>query len=154
MLALPHMRLAWIVVRGDETVCGEACKRLEMIADTFLSVGTPVQNACADLLPGRGAIQTQIQKRLENNLAYLRKTESETPRLELYRPEGGWYAILRLHNVRDEEAFALKLLREKGVMIHPGYFYDFEEGAHAVLSLLTPEDAWRTGVNALADEMR
>jgi alanine-synthesizing transaminase len=154
ILALPQMKLAWIVVQGGAGVCCEACRRLEMIADTFLSVGTPVQNACVDLLARRGLIQAQVRRRLGGNLAFLRGVVSQVPRIELYRPEGGWFAVLRLHGVRDEEAFAVSLLREGAVMVHPGYFYDFEEGAHVVLSLLTPEDVLRVGMGAVVERMR
>ena len=149
-LAMPQMKLSWILAQGGGAALEGACRRLEMISDTFLSVATPVQNACPGWLLRRGAIQGQVARRLAENLAFLEKTAAAHPGLRVQPCEGGWYAVLEMDGIVDEEGFARSLVEERGVVIHPGFYYDFPEGAHAVLSLLTPAELWREGIAALA----
>jgi alanine-synthesizing transaminase len=129
---LPQLKLGWIA--GN---CAEAMNRLELIADTFLSVGTPVQLALPRLLASRWAIQTQILARLKRNLGLLP---------EALHVEGGWYAIVRAPQVKSDEEWALELLDEQDVLVQPGYYYDFPSGTQLVLSLLTPEAQFEEGV--------
>ncbi|HNX05027.1 MAG TPA: pyridoxal phosphate-dependent aminotransferase [Opitutales bacterium] len=151
LLAMPQMKLSWILAQGGGAALADACRRLEMISDTFLSVGTPVQNACPLWLPRRAAIQDQISRRIAANMAFLRADLAGKPGLTVLPCEGGWYAVVQMEGVADEDGFATSLLEAHGVVLHPGYYYDFVDGnAHAVLSLLTPEDSWRAGVAALA----
>lgn len=152
MLALPQLKLSWLVVQGGGALSAEASKRLEMIADTFLSVNTPVQNAVPVLLGLRQIVQERVMERLRSNLAYLRGVVADVPGLELYDCEGGWYAVVRISGVDDEERFCLNLLRRRQVLVHPGYYYDFLHGAHVVLSLLTEPALWRRGLAALTEE--
>jgi alanine-synthesizing transaminase len=154
VVGLPQMKLGWITVGGEASLVKEACARLEMIADTFLSVGTPIQNACAGLLAKRGAIQEQILARVKTNLTVLGAAIASVKGLELMAVEGGWYAILEAVGVADEETFALKLLKERNVLVHPGYYYGFDSGAHFVLGLLTEEKAFDKGMASLVDYYR
>ncbi len=137
-VGLPQMKLAWMIVNGLED---EAMRRLEMIADTYLSAGTPVQCALPALLALREPVQRQILARLRENLEFLRGSG-----LRILHVEAGWYAIVA-HNHGDD--FAEQLLRERNVLVQPGYFYDFEESGYLVLSLLTRPDVFREGVKNL-----
>ena len=134
--ALPQMKLAWIVVSGPAELRSQAIARLEVIADTYLSVSAPVALATPAWLALQGSIQTQVLERVEGNL---RQIDSMlTPGLPLSRlkVEGGWYAILRVPATRSDEVWAAELLTETGVSLHPGHFYDFPSEGYLVLSLL------------------
>jgi alanine-synthesizing transaminase len=135
-VGLPQMKLAWMIVDGLEDM-----RRLEMIADTYLSAGTPVQCALPALLALREPVQAQILTRLRANLEFLRGSGLRTLNVE-----AGWYAIVA-HSHGD--AFAEQLLRERDVLVQPGYFYDFEESGYLVLSLLTQPDVFHEGVKNL-----
>ena len=135
-VGLPQMKLAWMIASGP---ADEALERLELIADTYLSVGSPVQLALPELLALREPVQRQITERARVNLALLRSSG-----LRVLNVEGGWYAI-----VAHEEDSAIALLRDHDVLVQPGYFYDFEQSGYLVLSLLTPPDVFREGVARL-----
>jgi alanine-synthesizing transaminase len=145
LAALPQMKLAWIAVGGDAPDVTDAMGRLEVIADAFLSVGTPVQHALPHLLATRGATESAIRSRTRANLRLLRSRVTNTP-ATLLDVEGGWYATLRIPATRSEESWVLALLEENGVYVHPGHFFDFEREAYLVLSLLTPEASFAEGV--------
>ncbi len=142
---LPQLKLGWIVVAGPQSLKRAALDRLEMIADTFLSVGTPVQLACRELLRTRATVRAQITDRTRSNLSTLREILQGTA-AECLRVEGGWYAVVRLPRIRSEEEWALEILETGNVLMHPGYFYDFYDEPFLVLSLLTPPDIFRDGV--------
>ena len=135
-VGLPQMKLAWMIANGPPDQVREALERLEMIADTYLSAGTPVQCALGSLLELRKPVQRQIGERLRSNLAYLRETALRT--LEV---EAGWYAV-----IAQEEGSELRLLRVHNVLVQPGYFYDFEKSGYLVVSLLTPPEIFRQGI--------
>lgn len=140
-VGLPQMKLAWMIAAGPEALIREAFERLEMIADTYLSIGTPVQCALPQLLALRQPVQRQIMQRLRENLQFLRASGLRT--LEV---EAGWYAIVT-HPQGDD--FAERLLRDRDVLVQPGYFYDFEGAGYLVLSLLTKPEVFREGVTRI-----
>ncbi len=143
---LPQMKLAWIVTSGPDEQAGPAMSRLEVIADTFLSMNTPIQLAAPVLLDQRHAVGEQLRRRVRANLAELdRQLAQQQPcsRLEL---EGGWYVIVRVPANRSDEQLAIELLEKTGVLVQPGYFYDFHQDGYLVLSLITPEEEFREGV--------
>jgi len=154
ILALPQMKLAWMLVQGPDVPVEAACKRLEIIADTFLSVNTPVQLAFATWMERRERVLGPLMERLRENTDLLRSAVAGVDGIELLRVEGGWYAVLRMSGVFNEERFTLGLLEEQGVAVHPGYYYDFDGGAHAVLSLLTSPEVWVEGISRLLDYYR
>jgi aspartate/methionine/tyrosine aminotransferase len=146
LAALPQMKLGWIAVGGsDRARVEEALARLELLADAYLSVGTPVQLALPALLRARGVTVSAIQARLATNLATLRAAVAGTP-VSVLDVEGGWYATLRLPTIQTEEEWALALLEGDGVYVHPGHFFEFAEEAYLVVSLLTAEATLREGV--------
>jgi len=145
---MPQMKLGWIVVSGPAEQRSEAYSRLELIADTYLSVGTPVQLGAGKLIEARHGVQEQIRKRTWNNLARLRERIKSTA-FGLLDVEGGWYAILQAPKIRSEEEWVLELLRRENVLAQPGFFYDFDREAFLVLSLLTPEKVFEEGLARL-----
>jgi aspartate/methionine/tyrosine aminotransferase len=154
LAALPQMKAAWTVVGGPEAIAADALARLELIADSFLSVGTPVQHALPALLACRGAAEGAIVARTRANLAALRaRIERDSP-ASLLHVEGGWYATLRLPRTQSEESWVLELLEKDGVYAHPGHFFDFAREAHVIVSLLTPEPAFAEGIGRLLDRVR
>jgi alanine-synthesizing transaminase len=137
---LPQMKLGWIVANRPEAIA-----RLEWIADTYLSVGTPVQCAAAHLLTAGDAVQQQIRSRTARNLTLAREVLANSDGTIL-AVEGGWYLVLQVPRVRTEEEWTLELLERDGVLVQPGFFYDFESEAFLIVSLLTPPSAFREGI--------
>jgi aspartate/methionine/tyrosine aminotransferase len=148
MVGLPQMKLGWMIAGGPFAARQEALRRIDLIADNFLSVGTPVQYALSNLLAARTTVQKQIVDRLRANLAWLREVVRNNDAFRLLEVEGGWYATLRVPRIRSEEEWTLALLAE-GVLVQPGYFYDFESEAYLIVSLLTPENTFRKGIETL-----
>jgi alanine-synthesizing transaminase len=144
---LPQLKLAWLAAGGPGA--GEALARLELIADTWLSVSTPVQLAAPELLARRGVFQRAAQARLRENRATLAAARAPGAPWDVLRAEGGWSEVLSVPRSRSEEAWALALL-DAGVLVHPGYFFDFPAGAHLVLSLLPEPGDFARGVRILA----
>ncbi len=143
---LPQMKAAWIVATGPDAA--ESLERLEVIADTFLSMNAPVQYALPVWLEGRETIQRQIRERVTANLAELDRQMGRQESIRRLDAEGGWYAVLRIPALQPDEQTVLGLL-ECGVWVHPGYFFGMEESGWLVLSLLGSESEFRTGVTAL-----
>jgi len=151
---MPQLKLGWIAVAGPEAARAEALEGLEWISDLFLSVSTPVQRALPRLLAARAPWQAKVRQRVTANLEIVDRAVARSPRLGRLAGEGGWAAILRVPGPRSEEAWALELLR-RGVVVHPGQFYDMEDEAFLVLSLIVPEadfDAGLRVIGALATE--
>jgi aspartate/methionine/tyrosine aminotransferase len=137
---LPQVKLGWIVASGPAGDVAAALERLDVISDSYLSVSTPVQAAAPALLEAGLAIRRAIHARVRRNLDALRAAVTARPDVTLLDPEGGWSAVLRVPAVATEQAIVLRLLDEAGVLVHPGYFFDFPREAYLVVSLL-PEPA-------------
>ncbi len=151
--ALPQMKLAWTSVVGPSALLAQALPRLELIADTFLSPNTPVQCALPEILATRAPVQQALRARIAQNLALLARTLRGSAASALFL-EGGWYATLRLPALRSEAEWVLGLLEADGVLTQPGWFYDFLDGAHLVLSLITEETTFALGVARIAERVR
>jgi alanine-synthesizing transaminase len=147
--ALPQMKLAWIAVSGPPAEVDSAMQRLEVIADTYLSLNAPVQLAAPVLLDQRNAIQPQLMQRLTSNLAELDHQLTLQKSCSRLKVQGGWYAVLRIPATRSDEDFAIELLQRSGVLVHPGHFYDFPNDGYLVLSLIATEEEFRSGVSAM-----
>jgi aspartate/methionine/tyrosine aminotransferase len=146
---LPQMKIAWIAASGPQPLLSDAMSRLEVIADTYLSMSAPLQWAVPVMLEERHGIQRQLRQRMTGNLAVL---DAELALQELCRRlevEGGWYAVLRVPVVGPDEDLAIGLLRETGVLVQPGHFYDFASDGHLVISLITPGDEFAEGIRRL-----
>jgi alanine-synthesizing transaminase len=151
LAALPQMKLAWTAIAGaDPRRVADAASRLELIADTFLSVGTPVQHALPALLASGSIARDAIRARTAANLTRLRaRLAGRATAATLLDCEGGWYATLRLPRTQSEESWALSLLEKDAVYVHPGAFFDFREEAYVIVSLLTPEPVFEEGISRL-----
>jgi alanine-synthesizing transaminase len=147
--ALPQMKLAWVATSGPEEIVATAGARLEVIADTFLSMNAPVQVAAPVLLDQRKQLQLILLDRLRVNLAELDRQLESHPSCARLLVEGGWYAVLRVPAIESDEDLAIRLLRLAGVSVHPGHFYDFPNEGHLVLSLITDPGVLRKGVARL-----
>lgn len=148
---LPQMKLAWIAAGGPQEALAPALARLEVIADTYLSVSTPLQLALPALLEQRQGLQQQLAARIAQNLAELDRRlagHAAGSRLEI---EGGWYAVLRVPATQSDEELAIALLEQQSVLVHPGHFYDFPRDGYLVLSLITPAETFAEGARRLLD---
>jgi alanine-synthesizing transaminase len=148
-VGLPQLKLAWIVTSGPESAVTLALDRLAFIADTFLSVATPVQLALPDLLHKGSVVREAILARCRGNLAVLQAMLGELPAVSATPPGGGWSAVLRIPAIVGEEELVLKLLGEDGVAVHPGYFFEFPGEGTLVLSLLPEPGIFAEGVRRL-----
>ena len=148
---LPQMKAAWIVATGPESVA--ALNRLEVIADSFLSMNAPVQCAIPAWLKGRELIQSQIQQRVRQNLAEFDRQLVGLPSVRRLEVEAGWYAVLRIPALQSDEHTVLALL-DSSVWVQPGYLFGMAESGWLVISLLAPEEEFRAGVTRLINYLR
>ena len=146
---LPQMKFAWLAASGPEEMKREAGARLEMIADTYLSLNAPIQMAAPVLLQQRTAFQQQLMARVRRNLAELDSQLAGKNHLGRLAVEGGWYAVLRVPAMRPDEDLAIELLKKHDVYLHPGHFYDFPGEGYLVVSLITQEQDFSEGLRRL-----
>ena len=146
---LPQVKLAWIVVSGPEEVANQAVHRLAVIADSYLSVSTPVQAAARHLIAGGRDVRAAIARRVRRNFDELRSAAATHPAITVLMPEGGWSAVVRVPATESEETLVLRLLDDSDVLVHPGYFFDFEEEAFLVLSLLPSPEVFDEAVRRI-----
>ncbi len=145
--ALPQLKLAWMALGGEQGLVAAALARLEVILDTFLSPSTPVQRALPELLASRHVAADAIRARLAANHAALRALSANSALTPL-PIEGGWYGVVRMPATATDEDFTIRAIAA-GVLVQPGYFFDFEREPHLVVSLLTPEATFAEGVRRL-----
>ncbi len=148
-VGLPQLKLSWIVASGPGPRVEEALHRLEFVADSYLSVATPVQLALPHLLSEGRSVRRAIRERCLANLGVLTEAVSAVPALAAPAPEGGWSALVRFPAVVSEERLALDLLEKDGVAVHPGYFFDFPSEGWLVVSLLPEPETFAEGVSRL-----
>ncbi len=146
---LPQMKFAWLTVSGPEAEKREALARLEMIADTYLSLNAPIQLAAPVLLQQRKQFQQQLMARVRANLAELDAQLAGDQHLSRLVVEGGWYAVLRIPATRPDEELAFELLEKHDVYLHPGHYYDFPGDGYPVLSLIASQEDFKEGVRRL-----
>lgn len=152
--ALPQMKVAWVATSGPESLKKTSLDRLEIIADTYLSLNSPTQWAFAALFEQRRSLQPQVLGRIRQNWAYLKsRTTNESP-CELLDAEGGWYAVLRVAGDRSDEELAIEILRKTHTLVHPGHFYDFSNDGYVVLSLITPAAEFQEGVSCILEFLK
>ena len=144
--ALPQMKVAWLATNGPEPLVQEALGRLEVVADTYLSLSSPTQWAFARLLEQRRSLQPQLTKRIAENWAALKSAVGDTSCCNLLESEGGWYAVLQVAGAHSDEELAIELMQKAHVLVHPGHFYDFPCDGYMVLSLITTQEKFSTGI--------
>ena len=145
-LGLPQVKLGWIVAGGPARDVEDALAGLELVADSYLSVSTPVQCAAASLLARAAPVRDAIRARIRETLDVVRDVTAAVGACTLLPVEGGWSAVVRVPATRGEESLVLEALEQDGVLVHPGYFFDFPHEAFVVVSLLTPPAAMRDGL--------
>jgi alanine-synthesizing transaminase len=143
---LPQMKFAWVVCSGPEEIAAAAMERLEVIADTYLSMNAPIQLAAPVLLAERKHIQPEILERVRANLAELDGQLAKQKTCRRLEVEGGWYAVLRVPVTQSDEELAIDILRKASVLVHPGHFFDFASDGYLIVSLLTPTAGFREGI--------
>jgi alanine-synthesizing transaminase len=144
--ALPQMKVAWIVTSGPADAVHAAMERLEVIADTYLSMNAPVQLATPVLLGQRNATQPFILDRVRKNLAELDMQIARHQSCRRMEIEGGWYSVLRVPATQSDEDLAIEIMRKASVLLHPGLFYDFANDGYLVASLITPPEIFSEGM--------
>ena len=148
-VGLPQLKLGWIGFGGPADRVAALLPAYEVIADTYLSASTPVQMALPQLLQNGAAIRSQIQSRILRNLHALQAAAARIPSITVLRAEGGWSAVLKVPAYRCEQSLVLDLLVEDHVLVHPGYFFDFEREAYLVVSLIVEPDAFDRGTECV-----
>ncbi len=150
-LGLPQLKLSWMVLDGPGDRLAECRERLELIADTYLSVGTPVQLALQELFAFAPEFQKQLTERVLSNRAHLEQLLQDLPAIRVWPAQGGWYALLEVMTGGVEDAdLVISLLEKERVFIQPGGFYDFECGCFLVLSLLPQPEIFHEGARRMA----
>jgi aspartate/methionine/tyrosine aminotransferase len=144
--ALPQMKVAWIAASGPPALKADALARLEVIADTYLSMNAPIQHAVPAMLAERHSIQAQLLDRIKSNLALLDEKLAEQNLCDRLAIEGGWYAVLRVPVLSTDEDLAIALLENTGVLLHPGHFYNFPANGYLIASLITPAEPFAEGI--------
>jgi aspartate/methionine/tyrosine aminotransferase len=142
---LPQMKVAWVVTGGPAEHVANALARLEIIADTFLSMNAPLQLATPTFLEQRKNIQPMLLDRLRANLEEMDRQLTKQGASKRLDAEGGWYAVLRVPVTQSDEELAIEILRKYSVLVHPGHFYDFPRDGYLIVSLITPNDEFREG---------
>ena len=146
---LPQLKLGWIGFGGPQADVDGALAAYEIVADTYLSVSTPVQAAAAELIEHGTAIRAQILARIRRNLDALRTRAADFPAIDVLRVEGGWSAVMKVPQLKTEEALVLELLEKDDVLVHPGYFFDFAREAFLVVSLLVDADRFNRAITCV-----
>jgi alanine-synthesizing transaminase len=150
-LGLPQLKLSWVILDGPRELLAEARERLELIADTYLSVGTPVQLAIQDLLGFGPSFQKQLMERVLSNRDYLIKALKDSPLVKVWPAQGGWYALLEvLKPGEKDDELVIQLLDQEEVFIQPGGFYDFATGCFLVVSLLPQPGVFQDAIGRMA----
>jgi len=149
--ALPQMKVAWVTTTGPETLVRTALERLEIIADTYLSLNSPTQWGLPVLLEQRRSLQPQILERIRGNWAEVKNVAACSRLFEVLETEGGWYVVLRAAKDCSDEDLAIEMMQKAHVLVHPGHFYDFATDGQLVLSLIAPCEIFRAGVERMAN---
>lgn len=153
VVGLPQVKLGWMAASGPAVELAAAFARLEVIADTYLSVGTPIQLALPDILAQRASVQEQIRARVAENLATLDASTVRHPAVRRLPSDGGWCAVLEVPRTEGDEAWAELLVRELGIIVHPGWFFDFAREGHLVVSLLPDPAAFGPAIERLISRL-
>lgn len=148
-IGLPQAKLGWIAWSGPGAQVTAALDAYELVADSYLSLATPVQVAAPALLSAGSIVRTQIHERLRANLSTLRRVVTEHPDVTLLVVEGGWSAVLQVPATRSEDEMVIRLITDDGVLAHPGYFYDFAREAFLVVSLIVEPPTFAAGIERL-----
>ncbi len=151
MLAAPHAKVGWIEVSGPKDDVYEAQKRLDVIADDFLPIGTTVSKRIPELLEYASSQTQKVRNRVSKNLKTLRETLASWPNccVSALRAEGGWNILLRVPSCIDDDVLALRLMQDYHLVSQPGYYFDMPVNGYLALSLLPEESQFIVGLKSL-----
>ena len=140
----PQLKLGWMAFYAPRENFEEIRAALEFVEDAYLSVSAPAQALGISLLPKTATYESKVLDRLQQNWQTLRDAFPSK-----YCPEvlGGWYAVVRLGE--DDEELTLRLLREKHVLVQPGFFFDFDEDGWVVMSLLQDPAIFKEAIDRI-----
>lgn len=150
VLALPQLKIGWFTANGPADSVAEALRRIEVVADTYLSVAAPSQLALPAMLSRRSTVQEAVRARILENHASLTTLREKDAPWDVLPVEGGWMAVLRIPSSRTDQEWAVALVEEEGVLVHPGYFYDFDSEGYLAISLLPDPAVFRAGITAIS----
>jgi aspartate/methionine/tyrosine aminotransferase len=150
---LPQVKLGWIGVAGPDALVRGALDRLELICDTYLSVATPVQAAAPRLIEDGAPVRQRILERVRTNYESLRALSAAYPSVEVLHGDAGWSAVLRVASIRSEEDLVLDLVERDGVLVHPGFFFDFPHESFLVASLLPEPPVFLDGIRRIMERV-
>jgi alanine-synthesizing transaminase len=148
-VGLPQVKLGWIAIGGPAPLVSATIARLELICDTYLAVSTPVQHAAPRMLTAGAMVRRQIADRVRHNYEWLRASVSAVPSCRVLRADAGWYAVMQVPALESEEHLVVHLLANDGVLVHPGYFFDFPRECFVVVSLLPPRADFADGIDCV-----
>ena len=148
---LPQVKLAWMAISGPDAIVTRAMEEIELIADTYLSVSTPVQVAAESLIASGAHVRSQILERVRRNYDALRVGAASHPAIEVLRADAGWSAVMRVPSTKSEEDLAIVLLEEDDVLVHPGFFFDFASECYLILSLLPEPETFDEGARRILE---
>ena len=148
---LPQMKMAWVAASGPKDLVNTVLARLDVIADTYLSMNAPIQLAAPVLLEQRKTIQPQLLDRMRTNLKELDRQLAKQKNCRRLDVEGGWYAVLRVPVTQSDEELTIDILRKRSVLVHPGHFYDFPSDGYLVVSLITSTEDFKEGIGRLLE---
>jgi alanine-synthesizing transaminase len=151
---LPQLKLGWMAVEGPDALVAAAMERLEVICDAYLSVSTPVQLAAAQLIDAGASVRRQILGRVRGNYAALVAMAAGYPEIDVLPATAGWSAVLRVPSTRSEEELVVDLLDRDGVLVHPGFFFDFPHESFLVVSLLPEPDDFAAATRRILERAR
>jgi len=146
---LPQLKLGWMAFGGPDSLVRQALERFELVCDTYLSVSTPVQAAAPELIAASAAVRRQIQARTRANYRQLVACAGEVASCRVLHAEGGWSGVMRVPTLGTEEDLVIALVEERGVLVHPGYFFDFPGESYLIVSLLPPEAQFAQGLDRI-----
>ena len=148
---MPQVKLGWLLVDGPDDLVRDALERLEVICDAYLSVSTPVQVAAPMLIESGALVRAQILDRVRANYRALRTAAARHPAIEVLHADAGWSAVLRVPSTRSEEDLVVDLLDRDGVLVHPGFFFDFAHEAFLIVSLLPEPQVFADGIRRVLE---
>lgn len=148
ILALPQMKLSWIIISGEERIKQEAIERLELVSDTFLSVSIPIQNSLKEFFKYGEKLKSIIINRIKENYLILKEYFKDSP-VRVLDTSGGWSTILELPRIISEEEWVNRLISEENCLVYPGYFFDFEREAFCSLSLIIEKNLLIKGLEKI-----
>lgn len=148
-LAAPYAKFSWIEVSGPADDVREAQRRLDIIADSYLPMGDFILDHLPRMLEAIPAQQARVRARTATNLATLQRLSTGVT--TVYPPEGGWNVLLRFPDIIDEEELVLTLIRDAGITVQPGYFFDMRVPGFVSLSLLLEPETFENAAKKVID---